>query len=104
MALGRWVLTATVTVTPDALAAVTAGEPGMGGAAGFGNAATASPPTSGKFGLWAGTYQAGTVIYADSALSTPLTGPQALYQAIGPANLRAFVQGQDDTGHAALAN
>jgi hypothetical protein len=27
-----------------------------------------------------------------------------LYQAIGASNLRAWVQGQDDVGHAGLAN
>ena len=32
------------------------------------------------------------------------TGPQGLYQAIRAGNLRAYVQGQDDVGHAALAN
>jgi len=32
------------------------------------------------------------------------TGPQVLYQAIGAGNLRAYVQGQDDAGHAGLAN
>jgi hypothetical protein len=50
---------------------------------------------------------AGTVIYADS--STPgenPTGAQQLYQALvaAGANLRAFVDGQDDVGHAALSN
>jgi hypothetical protein len=40
----------------------------------------------------------GQVIWADS------TSPQLLYQAIGEGNLRAYVQGQDDVGHAALSN
>jgi hypothetical protein len=44
----------------------------------------------------------GTVIYADSTAGN--SGPQQLYQAIGAGNLRAYVQGQDDVGHAALAN
>jgi hypothetical protein len=96
MALSRFVLTATVVVTPDALAAQTAGEEY------FGSEATVSPGTSGKYGLWAGTYVKGQVIYADSSGGS--TGPQLLYQAIGSGNLRAFVDGQDAAGHAALAN
>jgi hypothetical protein len=43
MALSRYVLTANVTLTPDAVAAVVAGQPGTGGAAGFGNSATIVP-------------------------------------------------------------
>lgn len=48
------------------------------------------------------TFLPGMVIYADSAAGS--TGPQQLYQAIGAGNLRAFVQGQDDVGHAGLSN
>ena len=48
------------------------------------------------------TFLAGTVIYADSSAGS--TGPQLLYQAIGAGNLRAYVQGQDDQGGAALEN
>lgn|GEM_PF-2338967 len=44
----------------------------------------------------------GMVIYADSSAGT--TGPQLLYAAIGSGNLRAWVQGQDDRGGAALSN
>jgi hypothetical protein len=50
----------------------------------------------------AGLWQKGTVIYADSTTGT--SGPQLRYQAIGGANLRPYVQGQDDAGHAALSN
>jgi hypothetical protein len=32
------------------------------------------------------------------------TGPRLLYQAISAGNLRAYVQGEDDVGHAALSN
>ena len=44
----------------------------------------------------------GQVIWADSSAGS--TGPQLLYQAIGEGNLRAYVQGTDDMGDAALAN
>lgn len=45
------------------------------------------------------------MIYADdTAPGTTPTGPQQLYQAIGAGNLRAYVQGQDDVGHAGVAN
>lgn len=97
MALSRFVVTANVTLSPDTLATVVAGEPGTGGAAGYGNSGTVSPGTSGKYGYFGETITAGTVVYADSSgPSTPPTGPQLLYQAIGAGNLRAFVQGQDD--------
>jgi len=91
-----------VTVPAGTASTVTAGEPGTGGAAGPGNAQTAATATSGKFGLWGMTLLQGTAIYADSSAGS--TGPQLLYQAIGAANLRAWVQGQDDVGHGALAN
>jgi hypothetical protein len=102
VALSRFVVTSTVTLTPDTIATVAAGEPGTGGAAGSGNTATVSPGTSGKYGWLPLVFQPGTVIYADSSAGT--TGPQLLYQAIGAANLRAWVQGQDDVGHACLSN
>ena len=94
MALSRFVVTATVTLAPDTLATVVAGEPGTGGAAGAGNSGTVAPGTSGKYGLFGETITAGTVVYADSSAGT--TAPQLLYQAIGASNLRAWVDGQDD--------
>ena len=96
MSLNRYVLTATVTVSADTMATVVVGEPGTGGAAGHGNSASVSPATATKFGLWPMTFGVGTPIVLDPA--------GALYSAIGAGNLRAYVQGQDDIGHAALAN
>jgi len=98
MALGRFVVTANVIVTPEVLAAVVAGEPGTGGAAVFGNAGTGAM-SAGKYGLMPALFTKGMTIYADSAAGVT-TGPQVLYQAIGAGNLRAYVQGQDDVGHA----
>jgi hypothetical protein len=107
MALSRFVLTSTVTVTPDTLATPVAGSPGTGGAAGFGNSArvAAGAGSQGKYGLpgMPLTFLAGTTIYADSTAGFA-TAPQLLYQAIGAGNLRAYVQGQDDRGGAALGN
>jgi len=107
MAISRFVLTGPVTVTADTLATVVAGEPGTGGAAGYGSSATAPSGTQGKFGLFAsaatgGTWQQGMVIYASS--NSADGGAYLLWQAIGAANLRAYVPGQDDVGHAALGN
>jgi hypothetical protein len=107
MALARFVVTGNtplfVTLSADTtITTVVAGEPGTGGAAGYGNAATLATATAGKFGLWNMTLLPGTVIYADSAGGT--TGPSMLYQAIGAGNLRAFVDGQDNVGHASLGN
>jgi len=42
------------------------------------------------------------VVFADSSAGT--TGPQLLYVAIGAANLRAYVQGQDDVGREGISN
>jgi hypothetical protein len=100
MAISRFVVTANVTLTPEALATLVAGEPATGGA--FGNTSTGAA-SAGKYGLFACTYQRGQVIIADSAAGLT-TGPQVLYQAIGAGNLRPFVQGQDDVGHAGLSN
>lgn len=92
MALARYVLTATVTVAAGTLtAAAVAGEPGTGGAAGFGNAST-----SAGYDVHPNTFLEGTTIILDSA--------GALYTAIGAGNLRSYIQGQDDSGHACLAN
>jgi hypothetical protein len=90
VALNRYVLTSTVTVTPGAAATLTPGEPGTGGAAGYGSAATASGP------LLPLMFVKGTTIVLDPA--------GAVYAAIGAGNLRAFTDGQDTAGHAALAN
>jgi hypothetical protein len=102
MALARFVVTANVTVSPDTISTVVAGEPGTGGPSGYGNTSTVSPGTGGKYGWLPVSFQPGMVIYADSSAGT--TGPQLLYQAIGAGNLRAFVDGQDNVGHAALSN
>lgn len=92
MALGRYVITAPYTVGAGTAATVTAGEPGTGGAAGFGNASIASGAED-----WPTTFVAGTVIVLDSA--------SALYGVLNGAGvLRTYVQGQDDVGHAALSN
>ena len=90
MALQRYVVATTTTVGAGTAATVVAGEPETGGAAGYGSAATTGGP------LWPITYRAGQVLILDPAGS--------LYAAIGAGNLRAYVQGQDDSGHAALSN
>ena len=85
MAINRYVLTADTTVAAGTAATTVAGEPGTGGAAGFGNAATTGGP------LWPTTWLKGTVIELDPA------GP--LFTQIGAGSLRAYVQGSDDVGH-----
>lgn len=81
MALNRYVLTAPVTVPAGTPAAVTAGEPGTGGAAGFGST-----------GISAGI---GVVRDSASPLYTYLNGQGVL---------RPYQQGIDDVGHAAISN
>ena len=104
MALARYVLTANAVLTPDVVAVVVPGDPGSGGAAGYGNSATLVPaaPSEGTFGLWGMTILAGTAIYADSTAG--FTAPQLLYQAIGSGKLMAFRDGTDNVGHASLSN
>jgi hypothetical protein len=49
----------------------------------------------------------GTVIFCDGGTpAVPATPPQQLYAAIQAAggNLRAFVDGSDDVGHAGISN
>ena len=91
MPVSRFILTADVTIPAGTAAAVVAGEPATGGAAGYGSAATTGGP------LWATTFARGQVIVLDPA------GP--LYGQIGAPNLRAYVQGTDDVAHGqGLAN
>ena len=90
MALSRYVLTATVTVPAGTPATVAAGEPGTGGAAGYG-----SKSTSAGIGYFGQTFIAGTAIVLDPA--------GALFTAIGAGNLRAWAD-TEAVGHAGLAN
>lgn len=92
MALGRYVITANVSIAAGTVATVVAGEPGTGGAAGFGNTAISAGAED-----WPTTFVAGTAIVLDNA--------GAVYAALnGAGALRAYVQGQDDVGHAAISN
>jgi len=115
MALSRFVVTAAVTIPAGTAAAISGGFGTVGwtGAlVGAGPAtvwtdgmAVSSDPDAGYEVETAVTFVPGQVIYADSTgTNAACNGPQALYQAIGSANLRPYVQGQDDVGHAALGN
>jgi hypothetical protein len=96
MALTRYVVTAAVTLPQGTVIATpTAGEPGTGGAAGYGNVGI-----SAGYGAFPQTIVAGQVIEFDPAT----TAGAAFQAAIGAGNLRPYVQGQDDVGHAALSN
>jgi hypothetical protein len=71
---------------------VTAGEPGTGGAAGFGNTGI-----SAGYAAFPQSFQPGTPIILDSA--------SPLYVALNAAGaLRAYQQGTDDVSHAAISN
>lgn len=92
--LNRFVVTQTVQIAAGTVATVVAGEPGTGGAAGFGNASTSAGAEE-----WPTTITAGTAIVLDNGT------PSALYTALNGAGvLRAYVPGTDDVGHAALSN
>lgn len=101
MAISRFVVGTTVTLPGGTATAV----PGGGGAASYAGAGT------GATLQWAdgypATFNAGQVIYADSAApgSTP-TGSQQLYTALAAAgaNMFAFRDGIDAVGHGGLSN
>lgn len=91
--LNRFVVTATVTIPAGTVSTVVAGEPGTGGAAGFGNSSASAAS------LFPMTITQGTAIMLDNGT------PSAMYTALNTLGvLRAYVQGQDDVGHAALCN
>jgi hypothetical protein len=92
--LQRFVITATTVVAAGTITTPVAGEPGTGGAAGYGNTSISAGAED-----WPMTFLAGTPIVLDSGT------PSALYTALNTASaLRAYVPGQDDVGHAAISN
>lgn len=88
MAINRYIVTATTTIPAGTAATVVAGESATGGA--FGSAPTTGGP------IWPTTLIKGQAVMLDPA--------GAVYALIGAGNLRAFVDGQDTVGHAALSN
>jgi len=94
MALARFVVTSSVTLTAGAFTL----DSSTGLRLGTGSYAA---PAAGSYGP--GAYlPKGSVVFADSSAGT--TCPQLLYVAIGAANLRAYVQGQDDVGREGISN
>ncbi len=91
MALSKFVLTSTVTIPPGTITTPVAGEPGSGGAAGYG-----STSTSAGYGVFAQTLQQGQVIVLDPA--------GALFTAIGAGNLRSFTAAQETGGSLGVSN
>lgn len=104
MALSRFVVGSTVTLPAGAFTPDTASglRFGTGSYAGTGSGATQQ-----WAGGFAATFNAGQVLYADSATpgSTP-TASQQLYTALtaAGANLFAFRDGTDAVGHFGLSN
>jgi hypothetical protein len=96
VSLNKFVVTADFTIPAGTAATVVAGEPGTGGAAGFGGAPLAADQVEAP---WPTTVRRNQVLVLDSGT------PSALYTALNTAGvLRAYVPGQDDVGHAGLAN
>jgi len=92
VALSRYVITAPVIVPAGTPATSTAGEPGTGGAAGFGNTGI-----SAGYAAFPQSFQPGMPIVLESASS--------LYAALnGAGALRPYVQDTDDVSHAAISN
>lgn len=101
MALGRFVVGATVTLPAGT---ATAASDGFGGDSYAGSGTGATTQWAGGF---AATFRAGQVVVADSSTpgSTP-TGPQQLYTALtaAGASLRPFTDGTDSAGHYGTSN
>lgn len=97
--LNKFVVTATTTLPAVTPSTVVAGEPGTGGAAGFGN-------SSGVPGTPANSYDVKPLMFVKGAVLILDNGtPSALYSQLnGLGVLRSYVPGQDDVGHAALGN
>ena len=94
VSLNKFVVTATTQIAAGTASTVVAGEPGTGGAAGYGNTSVSAGAED-----WPTTITKGTAIVLDSGT------PSALYTALNGAGvLRAYVPGQDDVGHAAISN
>jgi hypothetical protein len=95
MALARYKLTSTVTVPAGTAAAVVAGEPGTGGAAGYGSALVSAGIVPAR---WAAgfTFIKGIVIMLDPA--------GAVYAAIGGGNLTPFTGAQESGGIDGVSN
>jgi hypothetical protein len=88
----RYVISQAINVPAGTPATVTAGEPGTGGAAGYGNVGI-----SAGYATFPRSFQPGTaiVLHRASPLYSYLNGQGAL---------RAYVQGTDDASHAAISN
>ena len=98
--LNKFVLILNVTVPTGTLSTVVPGDPGSGGAAGYGDT-SAAPILSALFGygIMPLSFQTGTAIVLDNGT------PSALYTVLAGLNaLRAYIPGQDDVGHASLGN
>jgi len=92
--LNKFVVTATTTIPAGTVSTVVAGEPGTGGAAGFGNTSVSAGAED-----WPMTVTKGSVLVLDNGT------PSALYTALnGLGVLRAYVAGQDDVGREAISN
>lgn len=99
MALAKFVVGTTVTLPAGT---------GTSGTYGTETWADGSAGTTQWCNGMAATFRAGEVVFADSTSpgASAGNGPQQLYIALNGAgaNLRAWVDGQDDVGHAALSN
>jgi len=98
--LNKLVITANTTLPAGTLSTVVPGDPGSGGAAGYGD--TSATPTGSApwgYGVMPLSFQAGMAIVLDNGT------PSALYTALnGLGVIRAYIPGQDDVSHAALGN
>ena len=98
VSINKFVVTATTTIPQGTVipsGSVVAGEPGTGGAAGYGNTSISAGAED-----WGMTVPKGAVLVLDSG-----SPGSALYGVLnGLGVLRAYVPGQDDVGREAISN
>lgn len=95
VSLNVFVMTSTYTIPAGTAATVVAGEPGTGGAAGYGNASLASGQVE---ETWPVTLQKGMSIMLDSGT------PSALYTALNGAGVIRAATSNDSIGRESLSN
>jgi hypothetical protein len=98
--LNKFVVILNITVPAGTLSTVVPGDPGSGGAAGYGDSsATPMTTTPWGYGVMPLSFQVGTAIVLDSG------GGGTLYNILaGLSAIRAYIPGQDDVSHAGIGN
>ena len=97
--LTKWIVIANITLPPMTASTPVAGEPGTGGAAGFGSTSGAPGTPTTAYDVKSLMLVAGQPLLLDSG------GAGVLYNILnGLGAIRAYVPGTDDVSHAGIGN